>query len=608
MAWRKADRRSIQDWARSNVDLPAVLTRSGKFATVTSRHFDGPLYALRHNRVRGVRILKPVRGGGTLIADVAAPWAIVNDHASILRVFQDDPIAGFHAESRGSPMLMSVPAIRSMVSDDPHKTRKTDILFSNGLPLSYQGPALGGLQSRGFKWVMLDECWMFKPGVISQAKGRMGDFVKMSSNKFLAISQGGEEESDWDFEYQAGVEFIWMPLCAGCAEPMPLEWTLKRNDGTTAGAVFDSVKNADDSYNKDASAATVRYVCPNCGHSHENSERTRAAWNKSGDYYSPKNGERFDPLNPPTEVSFRWHSLVDYPWAELVKEWLSAQEAKHVGNFAPLVNFFQKRCALMRSDKTIHDSDVTFFREKIDHGVKTEKAWPDETHRFLSVDRQQFEDYWATVRAWSKSGESRRLWFGRLHGAAQIEEKRIEYAVAENCTVVDSGHWAKGENGVYEACIKYNWIALKGDDPEFFWHSIRGRNGETVRVQRPWAPVTQKAPGTGYVANGRSSCPLILFSAPTMSHIVTGLIKSGRWVEPETEFIDEMERQYRIQMTSEFLKAVKNKITFRTEMKWSCPSGNNHAFDCAKMQVLCAMQAKLLPQGLEVQPTPPPTE
>src|SRR5438045_2587593 len=103
------------------------------------------------------------------------------------------------------------------------------------------------------------------------------------------------------------------------------------------------MKNVDGSYDKDGSAATVRFVCPLCGHKHANTAQTRAVWNPGGEYINPITGEVFDKENPPTEVTFRWHSLIDYPWAELVKEWLGAQEAKHVGNFAPLVNFLQKR-------------------------------------------------------------------------------------------------------------------------------------------------------------------------------------------------------------------------------------------------------------------------
>ncbi len=220
--WDKAsappDRRSIEEWAAENVTLPPVLTKRGKFSVADSRHFIAPLQALRSDRVRGVRLLKPVRGGGTLIADVAAPWAIVNDNASVLWVFQDQPIAEAHAESRQMPILLSVPTIRPMLPFDRHKKRKADILFANGLPFKMQGPALGGLQSRGFKWVIADEPWMWKAGILGQAKARLGDFVKNSSSKFLAISQGGEEESDWDMEVRAGVMFIWKPECSACAK------------------------------------------------------------------------------------------------------------------------------------------------------------------------------------------------------------------------------------------------------------------------------------------------------------------------------------------------------------------------------------------------------
>ena len=207
--WRKAfappDRRSIEDWAHENVRLPPVLAKRGRFTIEDSRHFAAPLAALRHDRVRGVRIVAPVRGGKTLIADIFAPWVIVNDSASVLWVFQDDKIAEAHAETRQMPILLSVPAIRQMLPADRHKRRKADILFANGLPFVMQGPALGGLQSRGFKVVICDEPWLYKPGTLGQAKSRLGDFVKTASSKFLAIAQGGDEQSDWAMEVAAGV-------------------------------------------------------------------------------------------------------------------------------------------------------------------------------------------------------------------------------------------------------------------------------------------------------------------------------------------------------------------------------------------------------------------
>jgi hypothetical protein len=612
--WAKAfsppDRRSIIDWAKEKVTLPPVLAKSGRFDVAESRHFIGPLQAIRHDRVRGVRILAPVRGGKTLIVDVSVPWAIANDNASVLWVMQDKDIASDHAETRQMPILKSVPEIRPLLSADRHKTRKSDILFANGLPFKLTGPALGKLQSKGFKWLICDEPWLYKPGKLLEAKARMGDFVKLKSNKFIALSQGGEEDGDWDVEYRAGVEFIWRPRCVatGCRQHMPIEWTLTRPDGTFAGAVFDTIKREDGTYIVDACAATVRYVCPHCGHAHPNTQRTRRQWNDDGDYFNAHTGERFDPENPPTEVSFRFHALIDYPWEELVKEWLAAQDAKRVGNFVPLVKFFQKRCALMRSERTVHDSDLPFARIALEMTKPTDKAWPGEHMRFLTADRQEEDEYWVLIRAWGRgTGESRRVWFGRLFSEADIEAKRIEYGVPKSCVVIDSGYRSKGDTGVYAMCIRYGWIAAKGDDAPFFWHTVKLKDGKSERVQRSWAPASFGEPG-GSGENGKKRCALIRFSAPTMADRVMGLVDRGLWVEPAIEEADELERDYRRQMTAEFKRPKVNKLTGRREMIWVCPSGNNHAFDCSKMQVLCAMQAKLLPSGIELSAPKEPVE
>lgn len=602
--WSKAhcppDRRLIKEWGGEKIILPPVLTKRGKFSTVDSRHFEPPLLALGHQGVRGVRILAPVRGGKTLIADVFAPHEIVVEQSSVLWVFQDDIIAAEHAESRQWPILLAIPEASAMLSTDRHKTRKHDILFANGLPFKLTGPALGKLQSKGYKVVICDEPWLYKPGTLGQAKARLGDFVKTASSKFLAISQGGEEESDWDLEFREGVLYEWRPQCASCAKAMPIEWTINRPDGSRAGAIFDTIKNADGTYDKDASAATVRYVCPHCGHEHPNTEKTRAEWNRSGWAFHAVTGERFDETRMPSELSFRWHALIDYPWRELVKEWLSAQEAKHVGNLKPLVNFLQKRCALMRSERSVHDTDLPFTRVAMDLTDPKAKAFEGEVKRFLSADRQGEDVYWVTVRAWSKTGESRRLWFGRCYSEADIEAKRIEFGVPPNCTVVDSGYRPKGDHGVYSACIRYGWVALKGEEDASFWHTVPTRAGQPpLRVQKPWAPKSYGDPAEGTKKSGKKA-PLFRFSSPTCADRVMGLIERGLWVEPEGDHTDEIERQYRIQMTAEYKKPKVNKFTGRREMVYVCPTGNNHAFDCAKMQVLCAMHAGLLPMGWEM--------
>lgn len=596
LAFSPPDRRPIDEWASAKVELPPVLTKSGRFDVSGSRHFIAPLRALGHDKVRAVRILKPVRGGGTLLADLFIPYAIAVHRASVLFIMEDAAIADLHAERRTMPMLKSVPEIAAMLSANPHKTRKSNILFITGLPFSMQGPALGGLQAQGYQVVVIDEAWMLAPGVIGEARARLGDFEKTESSKLLEISQGGKEDSDWAREYAEGVEFIWRPRCVNpsCGERMPLEWTIRKSDNSIAGLVFDSIKNQDGSYNKAACAETARYACPHCGHEHPNSARTRSLWNESGEFVHVKTGEVFDPANPPTECSFRWHSLIDFPWGQLVKMWLAAQDAKRIGDFGPLVQFFQKRCALMRSEKSVHEASVPFARFKDAEPVRAEEGVGIPA---MTVDLQREGLRWVEVRVWYASGMSRRLWFGNLYAEADIDAKRIEYGVAADCVIIDQGHDSKGTHGIYATCIRYGYICAKGvGGVEGFWHREENKSGPSSRVFMPWAPLTWGDPGIPMNIEGRTRAPLYRFASDVMSDRIEGLINAGLWQEPDGDTGSETETAYNLQMTAE-IKTVEKDSKGRRRRVWKQIREDNHAWDLAKMQVLFAMHAGLLPAG-----------
>jgi hypothetical protein len=82
-----------------------------------------------------------------------------------------------------------------------------------------------------------------------------------------------------------------------------------------------------------------------------------------------------------------------------------------------------------------------------------------------------------------------------------------------------------------------------------------------------------------------------------MSERVNKLIDKGRWVEPSGSEDDPSEIEYRRQMTAEYKKRKVDKFSGKVEWKWVCPSHNNHAFDCAKMQVVAAILADLVPDS-----------
>lgn len=583
VAWRngtgRTDRRPIYDWAAEHITLPSVLSRQGHFNVSGSRHFIAPLDALKSDVVREVNILAPVRSGKSLIADIATAWALANDNASVLRVFATDSEAKEHAELRGMPMLSSCTALTHLWPTDRHKERTCEVVLRNGLPVFFVGPATSNLQAKGWKWVNCDEPWLYPRGRLFEAKARLGDFVRLRSSKFLVISQGGEEGDDWDIQFRTGVRHEWMVACLGCGKPFAPRWNAERLDGTRWGMVFDAVK-VGSGYDVRRAIETMRVECPHCGHGHLDNERTRGWWNQSGQFVA-------DGDTGGSRRSYHWNALIDYPWDELVTEWLAARAEAHIGNITPTIQFFQKRLAEPKSELTAHEGHQAFARMKIELDSPAQKLWPDEAARFLTVDRQAEDIYWATVRAWAKgTGESRRLWFGKLFSEADIEAIREKYGVPRNRVLIDSGYRPKGDQGVYSACIKYGWVSLKGDDAPHFWHHEPDASNpeRKVRVMKFYAPLSYGEPERG-AYRGRK-CPLIRFSAPAAADKVQQLIENRLWVEPE-DVDTEMEREYRVQMAAEFKRKFTNNRG-RTEWAWVCPSGNNHAWDCAKMQVVGA--------------------
>jgi hypothetical protein len=609
-AWNRLmsppDRREIYEWGHENVELPPGLTRSGKFSVEGSRHFILPFRALKSDRVRVVMLLASVRGGKTIIIDVFVPWAIANDNYSFLWLMQTQLIAKSHAETRQWPILDQCPPIIPLLPANRHKKRTEEIIFANGMELRMRGPSLGNLQSRGYKGVIGDECWMYDPGILSEAEARLGDFKKIEASKFVLLSQGGEPDSDWDRMFKGGVLFVWHVRCQNpeCGKFIQPVWTGIHEDGTRHGVVYDTIMAEDGSIDEDRTASSVRYVCPHCGHAHPDTEATRKAWNETGEYLDSL-GRVVDAKYPlPERCAITYWAIIDWPWRELVKLWLQAMAATKIGDYSLLIIFCQKYLAEMKGEANIHESALEFARRKVDRKAPKDPSFPGVIARFLSADRQSEDRYWVTIRDWAENGESMRVWFGMVYSEAEIRAKQEEYGIEEDTwVVIDSGYRPKGDAGVYAACIRYGWIAAKGDDAPHFIHIVDDPDnpGQRIRVLRPFAPPTHGDPfeGDPHGREGRAVCDLVRFSSSAMKDRVSALITRGLWMEPADVDDQKLEAEYRRQMSSEFRRRTWNPRKSRHEEMWVCPSGNNHAFDCSAMQVLCAMQAGLLPSGLE---------
>jgi hypothetical protein len=582
--WRRRDLRPIPEWALDNTDLKPPLTITGPFDVSLSRHFIDPLAALQDDRVREVNILKPVRGGGTLIADIWCPWTRANDPGPFMFLLQTDPIADDHFTKVLLPILESVPSIRSeLVALDRFQKTGRKIEFSDGNHLHVNGPSISNLQTNAFRYIVEDECWLY-PEKMADAEGRVGDFLKHKSSKILRVSQGGPrpllslDHCSWFRAFNRGSIYEWEVACPLCGKYYEPVFSGQRADGSFYGITWDRIKLPNGDWDVKKCARTGRFECPHCAGPVLDTARTKSEWNRTGRY-------RLATDENEKAKSFHWECVVDFPWDELIDLWLDACNAERRGDLKPKIQFYQKRRAMFKDEESLLKGGLNLRRAV----YEINSDWPDEKERFLTLDRQEEDLLWWTVRAWSLE-QSRKLGFGKCYGFAAADKIRDQYKVQPNHTLCDSGYLPKGDNGVYSACIRYGWIAARGEDDPYFVHRTKHNKSGILRSysERGWGD-----PGSGTGDQGRKYCPFIRFSKPQINQLVQQLIDNGRWIEPVSGDSD-MEKEYASQMSSRVkvrdfnAKTGKTKVFFRE-------SKNDHARDLANMQVLAAILREVLP-------------
>jgi len=588
----KRDRRPIYEWAAENLtELPPVLTLRS-FSVSESKHFCGPLDALATEEVRQVVIRKPVRSGGTLIADVWHLWCRANDPGPAMSIFQSDKVAADHAEHRLLWMMKRCRAIRPLLSEDRFASKKNEITFADGLPLYVIGPGLNNLQTRGIRYLSISEAWISAVGaMVEQAEARLGDFKRIQLSKLLIDSQGGVESDAVDARFMAGNAAEWNVECQSCGHYMPARWSGQRPDGSRWAMRWDKKKDKRGFWDVAGCLGSVRFECRECGHPHFDNPQMRAKWNKTG---------RFIDTNPSAPLSLRsytWTGLIIDPWINLLETFLTAMNSYKLGVIDPLIQFFQKYMGEPKSESSVHEalSTVPVARYEV------QSSWPDERARYLCVDVQETE-FWFVARAWGLHGESRRLDCGRCYNWAEIELAQKNLLIEDRHVFVDSGFRTKE---VYRACCRHGaWARVGGMYVWCGWHPVRGDpqrafahkwNRETI--WRSYSEPTNVDAESGQSNDGGvRHCQLIRFSDPTMQDRMEQLLKKGFMKSPEQN--GEMDETYKRHLANEFKRAKKNKNTGRSEWQYVA-RGPNHMRDCEKLSVLGATLSELLPDQID---------
>jgi hypothetical protein len=582
-SFRRRDLRPIYEWSRYNTDLQPPLTITGPFDVDRSRHFIKPLEALQSDRVREVNILKPVRGGGTLMADIYIAWARENNPGPTLFLLQTDPVADEHFQNILMPTLQSVPSIKQMLANlGRYDVSKRVIEFADGNNLWVYGPSVNNLQTKGVMHLVMDECWLYQ-AIMTEAEGRIGDYQREDRSKIVRISQGGPapgveiDKCGWNRACESGQRHEWETACLHCGQRYEPVFSGQRADNSFWGITWDHHKLANGDWNIPRCLETVRFECPHCGKPVLDCPKTKAEWNRCGDYkaYGEDN---------PKRKTFHWECIIADPWEEIVKLWLEADNAARRGGLKPKLAFYQKRRAMNRDEASLLRLGLNLHREV----YEINSEWPEERMRFATFDKQSEGRYWGMIRAWSEN-ETRGLWFGEVFGEDGIKELVTRFKVPNNRVAVDSAFEAKGDRGVYAMCVRNGWLAMKGDKQLGYTHVLKHNR----RVNRSYAPLEKADPEAGKSGEGRKYCPFLRFSKHALNGAVQTLIDSGRWVERHNEN-DEMAAELAAQMAARVKVVDYDKRTGFARTYWK-ETKNDHARDCANMQCTFAIIAELLP-------------
>ena len=352
------DTRPTHEWAAENIELLPPLTRVGLFDPSVSRRFNPILDALDDERTREVNILKPLRSGGSLIGDIHLCSVMARNPGGYLGVYQTEPEAKNYFFDRIEKMMKGCGQVAVQM---PYKYEWSEVRLSSGVTLYSGGPALSNLQSKGVRYLRLDECWMYPAGRIVEAEGRVGDYLKMEMSKIIRISQAGPyehrtlDECEWYRAYRRGTVHEWEVQCEHCEKYFEPVFSGQREDGSFWGITWEHHKKQNGDWDLPKCCATVRFECPHCGKPLLDCPKTKNEWNRTGRYKIIGENNR-------RRVSFHFECVIDFPWADLVELWLDACNAFNRGDIKPKLQFYQKRRAIFKDETSLLRSGLHLKR------------------------------------------------------------------------------------------------------------------------------------------------------------------------------------------------------------------------------------------------------
>jgi len=547
------------DWLAEHVRLPHS-ARSTRFQRDNAPWLNDIFRAVCDDRIKQIVARAPTGGGKTTLLELVVPWVVAQQPGPMMLVGQTDETTKEWAESRLMPILESCPPVARLFPHDRHQKRKTAIMFPH-MALFMSGANMSSLQEKSMRYCYGDECWRWAPGLVDELKKR---HHCRWNRKTILVSQGSKTGDDFDREFHSGVVHEWGTECESCGDWHKYLWTSIK---------YDEIRDEKNEWNWAGVMASVRHECPLCGHATLDTTQGRRGMASRG-RYEVEHGAQPIAGN----VSFTWsaQSVWWIAWADMVVEWLKANEEKRRGNTEPLKQFRQKRLAQSWSDEQ-ESPEINLTAgdyHLADHGDG--QPIDGEAKRLMAVDRQR-DHFWAVCRAWRSDGSSRLIWCGKVLTEEQLRQIQQRLKVHDKLVFMD----AQYDTGLtYACCARWNWTALHGSGRKSFQHSVGNK-----MVDKLYSPVKDAAAPTG----GRAR--YIFWANEGVKDRFAQLRAMG---SPVWEYGLDTPKDYLKQIVAEAKREVVDKFTKTIQRRYVRIHRDNHMGDCEAMVTAVALMLGLL--------------
>ena len=520
--------------------------------------------AVADNSNDEIVIVAPVGSGKTAFFEALIHWIIAEEPGGTLVAMQTEQDAKDLWETRLSKALKLCSPINNLWPRDKNAIRKGTVVFPH-MALVMGGANMSHLQSWSMRWVIGDEVWLWKSGMMDEARGRTHD---RWNARLIFVSQGGEEGTDWHKAFLESDQGFYSWQCEECD---------KFNKWSQGHIKYDKIKDEDDEYDWEAIKKSVYMQCPHCETKYQDDPTVRRRLSNASQYISANDKA----LKGKRGFTYTDNAVWWKPWSKLVIRWIEANDELKRGYIAPIKKLKQKRLAEFWKDD-FGDAKIKLIAadyNKADY--LNNEIWEGEICRVMTVDVQR-DHYWTVIRTWKPDGSSRLLYEEKVATDEGLKDIQQRFKVKDNHLFID-GQFDTGR--VYDYCVKYGWTTLNGHGSDGFIHERNGQGGRTVKVKKFYSKYKYaQAPSGGraiyiYWSNEKVKDTLMILRAG----------QGMAWEIPQ-----DVSENYKHQIDSEVKREVINKANGAVSKRYVKIKKDNHLLDCEAMQVAVAMMIGVL--------------